>query len=105
MDLNADVARQEDRIHSQLLRIPLRVTSGCIVKVKSEVVFGIDNPIPSNAHYLYGIDGNILDTCHSTTSRGFKVDFSVNHIFVGFDIITLNEPIFENDMHIMRFPW
>ena len=103
MDLNTNIAHREDHICSQLLRIPLRVTSGCIMTVKYEVVFSIDNPITSNVYYLYGIVGNVLDICHSTTARGFKVDFSVNHIFVGFDLITINEPILENDMHIVHF--
>ena len=69
----------------------------------SEVVFSIDNLITSNVHYLYGIVGIVLDIFHSTTTRGFKVNFSINHIVVGFDLITINEPILENDMHIVHF--
>ena len=104
MNIVADIERREGHIRSQLMRLPRRVIPGCIVKVKTSVVFGIGNTLCNYMPNLYVIVGMKLDICHSTTARGFQVDFNAPHIMDGMPYVTINEPVFENDMCIMRFP-
>ena len=104
MNIVADIERREGHIRSQLMRLPRRVIPGCIVKVKTSVVFGIGSTLCEYMPNLYGIVGMQLDICHSTTARGFQVDFNAPHIMEGMPYVTINEPVFENDMCIMRFP-
>ena len=104
MNIVADIKRCEDHIRSQLMRVPRRVIPGCIVKVKTSVVFGVGNTLCECMPHLYSIVGMHLDICHSTTARGFQVDFNAPHIIDGMSYVTINEPVFENDMCIIRFP-
>ena len=104
MNIVADIERREDHIRSQLMQVPRRVIPCCIIKVKTSVVFGLGSTLCAYMPNLYGIVGMQLDICHSTTARGFQVDFNAPHIMDGMPYVTINEPVFENDMCIMRFP-
>ena len=65
MNIVADIKRREDHICLQFMRVPQRVIPGCIVKVKTSVVFGVDISLCAYMPNLYGIVGMRLLQCAS----------------------------------------
>ena len=103
MSTNDDVAQRENNIRAQISQIPRRVESGCIIKIETRKMFGPDCNISLLVPYLYGIVYNVIDYCHSTTAIGYQVDFAMEHIRIPYNVWVLTQPVYENDMIILRF--
>ena len=104
MSRNDDVAQRENIIRALISQIPRRVEFGCIIKIETRKMFGPDCNISLVVPYLYGIVYNVIDYCHSTTASGYQVDFAMEHIRIPYNVWVLTQPVYENDMIILRFP-
>ena len=103
-DFNAVLNQRVRNILSIVDAIPRRVTTGCVVKVPTSVIFGDTEP-GRYPEFMYGVVGEERDYCYSTTAMAFQVHYCSGDIPV-FPMIQLHldYPVFENDMIIMRFP-
>ena len=98
-----DQSSEFARIRNQLSLRSRHVEIGCVIKVSYFYLFR-DAAFHGKVNNLYGIVGNQCDFCKASSAGAYDVEFFEDVKISSHLVPILSFPVFENDMHVIRFP-
>ena len=84
--------------------LPNRMYKGCIVKMKTTILFDERTARRNKASWIYGVIDFLDDVCEETKERAWNVRWSGNHMFMRLESFTHLCAVAESDLILVRSP-
>ena len=84
--------------------LPNRMYKGCIVKIKTTILFDECTARRNKAPWIYGVIDFLDDVCKETKERAWSVKWAGNHMFMRLESFTHLCAIAESDLTLVRSP-